>query len=52
MTFDDFKKLIKTMIIFGEELGWLDDKKQQDRENRRAILEGGNMADYWSCLKK
>lgn len=51
LNFEDYKKVIKTMIMFGEELLWLDDKELHDREARRAILAAGNhMDDYWSCI--
>ena len=52
MTIVDYQKVIQTIVKFGEELNWLDGKEQENREARRAILAGGNMDEYWECVKK
>ena len=52
MTLVDFYKVIRTIVKFGEEMNWLDGKEKENREARRAILVGGDMDQYWACLRK
>ena len=52
LEFDDYKKIIETMVKFTEEMNWAGGKELGAREARRAILAGGKKDEYWECLKK
>ena len=52
LNFEDYKRLVKIMIMFGEELNWLNGKEQKNREVRRALMAAEKMDEYWNCIKQ
>ena len=52
LNFEDYKRIVKIMIMFGEELNWLNEKEQKNRRERRSLLAEEKMEEYWECIKK
>ena len=52
MNFEDYLRLVKIIIMFGEELNWLNGREQANRESRRSLLREGKNEEYWKCVKQ